>query len=62
VTTLELPDRESARRMFRQHGLTVLDGMHRLLQAHLKGHRTVLVKALPFGRLEDIACFCLPPG
>jgi hypothetical protein len=44
------------------NGLTVLDGMHRLLQAHLKGLREVLVKTLPFDRLEDIACFCLPPG
>jgi hypothetical protein len=46
----------------RPHGRTVLDGMHRLLQAHLQGHREVLAKALPFDRLEDIACFCAPPG
>jgi hypothetical protein len=42
--------------------LTVLDGMHRLLRAHLQGHREVLVKALPYDRLDDIARVDLPPS
>jgi hypothetical protein len=42
--------------------LTVLDGMHRLLRAQVKGHSEVLVKALPFERLDDIACFAPTPG
>lgn len=35
--------------------LTVLDGMHRLLRAHMEGHTRVLAKKVPTGRLDDIA-------
>ena len=34
---------------------TVLDGMHRLLRAHMQGHITVLAIKVPAGRLDDIA-------
>ncbi|MCM4084484.1 hypothetical protein [Paractinoplanes hotanensis] len=40
----------------RPNRLTVLDGMHRLLQARLKGCAGVVVKKLPIGRLDEIAC------
>jgi hypothetical protein len=39
----------------RPNRLTVLDGMHRLLRAHLEGRRRVQVKMLPIDRLDDIA-------
>jgi hypothetical protein len=39
----------------RQTKLTVLDGMHRLLQAHMNGWETVQVKKLPVARLDEIA-------
>jgi hypothetical protein len=34
---------------------TVLDGMHRLLRAHLAGDTTVLVKFVPHGRFDEFA-------
>jgi hypothetical protein len=34
--------------------LTVLDGMHRLLKAHLLGHDTILAKKVPTSLLDDI--------
>lgn len=39
----------------RPERLTVLDGMHRLLKAHLAGHDTVFVKKVDFSQLDDIA-------
>jgi hypothetical protein len=38
----------------RPQRLTVLDGMHRLLKAHLLGQDTVLTKKVPTSRLDDI--------
>jgi hypothetical protein len=38
----------------RPERLTVLDGMHRLLKAHLLGHDTILAKEVPTSRLDDI--------
>lgn len=35
--------------------LTVLDGMHRLLRAHVSGWEAVQVKKLPVARLDEIA-------
>lgn len=39
----------------RRQKLTVLDGMHRLLKAHLEGRDTVKVKKVPPNVLDDIA-------
>jgi hypothetical protein len=38
----------------RPERLTVLDGMHRLLKAHILGQDTVLAKKVPTSRLDDI--------
>lgn len=35
--------------------MTILDGTHRLLKAHLLGHETVQVIKVPLSRLPDIA-------
>ncbi|WP_285472766.1 hypothetical protein [Actinoplanes sp. NBRC 101535] len=45
----------------RPTGLTVLDGMHRLLKARLEGHPTVAAKVVPFSRLDDFAQFSPDP-
>ena len=39
----------------RPERLTVLDGAHRLLKAHLLGHETVLVIKVPMDLLDDFA-------
>lgn len=37
------------------HRLTILDGIHRLLQAELEAHPTVAVRILPWSALDEIA-------
>jgi hypothetical protein len=39
----------------RPERLTILDGTHRLLKAHLEGRETVPVKTVTLGQLDDIA-------